>query len=288
MASLARFIEGRLRLKINQDKSAVARPEDRHFLGFRLRLDPQSAGRGGPALGAHQAQRDGQDPAADAETPGAGTLESCIAGSTRGWRGWHQFFGIVAPRGAVDIARARRSYPASAARDRAAPLETQTNDRSQPRQARCQAAERVAAGLCGTQVPVGAEPHARSRSRPDTTVLHRARAASPWSSCTAQDTSTSSPLSRRNWRYGDRSRSITGRRRGSQPAVPKSRVRTAQARFCGSRGGQPPRLPDDQRPDGSVWWSPSISSVSFSAGVRNPSVWRGRSLSLRATSSSSA
>jgi hypothetical protein len=42
MASRAGFIEGRLRLKINQDKSAVARPEDRHFLGFRLRLDPQT------------------------------------------------------------------------------------------------------------------------------------------------------------------------------------------------------------------------------------------------------
>src|SRR6185437_9584979 len=42
MASLTRFIEGRLRLKVNQAKSAVARPEDRHFLGFRLRLDPRS------------------------------------------------------------------------------------------------------------------------------------------------------------------------------------------------------------------------------------------------------
>ena len=42
MASLTRFIEGRMRLKINQDKSAVARPEDRHFLGFRLRSDPQT------------------------------------------------------------------------------------------------------------------------------------------------------------------------------------------------------------------------------------------------------
>ena len=36
MASLTRFIEGRLRLKVNQAKSAVARPEDRHFLGFGL------------------------------------------------------------------------------------------------------------------------------------------------------------------------------------------------------------------------------------------------------------
>ena len=43
MASLERFIAGRLRLKINREKSAVARPEDRHLLGFRLRLDPQTA-----------------------------------------------------------------------------------------------------------------------------------------------------------------------------------------------------------------------------------------------------
>jgi RNA-directed DNA polymerase len=42
MASLTRFIEGRLRLRVNRAKSAVARPDDRHFLGFRLRLDPQA------------------------------------------------------------------------------------------------------------------------------------------------------------------------------------------------------------------------------------------------------
>ena len=40
MASLAKFIERRLRLKINADKSAVARPETRHFLGYRLRSVP--------------------------------------------------------------------------------------------------------------------------------------------------------------------------------------------------------------------------------------------------------
>jgi hypothetical protein len=38
---LERFIGGRLRLKINRDKSAVARPEDRHLLGFCLRCEPQ-------------------------------------------------------------------------------------------------------------------------------------------------------------------------------------------------------------------------------------------------------
>lgn len=43
MASVSRFIEQRLRLKLNPDKSAVARPEERHFLGFSLRLDPMTA-----------------------------------------------------------------------------------------------------------------------------------------------------------------------------------------------------------------------------------------------------
>lgn len=40
MASIVRFIEKRLRLKVNTSKSAVAKPEERHFLGFRLRPEP--------------------------------------------------------------------------------------------------------------------------------------------------------------------------------------------------------------------------------------------------------
>src|SRR6516225_4730691 len=42
IASLSDFIERRLRLKVNEAKSAVARPEERHFLGFRLRVVPQT------------------------------------------------------------------------------------------------------------------------------------------------------------------------------------------------------------------------------------------------------
>ena len=41
MASIRSFIERRLRLKVNDGKSAVARPEERHFVGFRLRREPQ-------------------------------------------------------------------------------------------------------------------------------------------------------------------------------------------------------------------------------------------------------
>lgn len=36
MASVSRFIEKRLRLKVNRDKSAVAQPKERHFVGFSL------------------------------------------------------------------------------------------------------------------------------------------------------------------------------------------------------------------------------------------------------------
>lgn len=42
MASVTAFIERRLRLKVNAAKSAVARPEERHFLGFSLRRDPEN------------------------------------------------------------------------------------------------------------------------------------------------------------------------------------------------------------------------------------------------------
>src|SRR5260221_9116622 len=40
MESIVRFSSKRLRLKVNPTKSAVARPEERHFLGFRLRRGP--------------------------------------------------------------------------------------------------------------------------------------------------------------------------------------------------------------------------------------------------------
>src|SRR5260221_12917855 len=49
MESIVRFISKRLRLKVNPTKSAVARPEERHFLGFRLRREPLD-GRGARVL----------------------------------------------------------------------------------------------------------------------------------------------------------------------------------------------------------------------------------------------
>ncbi len=95
MASLEGFIEGRMRLKINRDKSAVARPDERHFLGFCLRRDPQSG-----AVEVLLSQRTKRNAMARIRelTPRSwgGTLQSCIH-QINGWlRGWHGFFGIAA------------------------------------------------------------------------------------------------------------------------------------------------------------------------------------------------
>ena len=43
MESVERFINKRLRLKVNAAKSAVALPETRHFLGYRLAVQPDGS-----------------------------------------------------------------------------------------------------------------------------------------------------------------------------------------------------------------------------------------------------
>jgi len=94
MASLTEFIEGRLRLKVNKAKSAVARPEDRHFLGFRLRLDPQSGTV--EVLLSERTKRNAMDRVRQLTPRNWGsTLLACIAKINAWLRGWHGFFGIA-------------------------------------------------------------------------------------------------------------------------------------------------------------------------------------------------
>jgi RNA-directed DNA polymerase len=94
MASLTRFIEGRLRLKVNQAKSAVARPKDRHFLGFGLRLDQQSGIV--EVLLSERTKRNAMERVRQL-TPRSwgGTLVLCLARINAWLRGWHGFFGIA-------------------------------------------------------------------------------------------------------------------------------------------------------------------------------------------------
>jgi RNA-directed DNA polymerase len=91
MASLTEFIEGRLRLKINPSKSAVARPEDRHFLGFRLRLDAQS-GTVEILLSERTKRRAMERIRELTPRPWGRTFDSCILEINAWLVGWHQFF----------------------------------------------------------------------------------------------------------------------------------------------------------------------------------------------------
>jgi hypothetical protein len=93
MASLTEFIERRLRLEVNQVKSAVARSEDRHFVGFSLRRD---ALEGEVEVGLSKRSRERINERIRELTPRnwGGALKGCIRGINEYLSGWFGFFGI--------------------------------------------------------------------------------------------------------------------------------------------------------------------------------------------------
>ena len=94
MVSLTEFIQGRLRLRVNEAKSAVARPEDRHFLGFRLRLDPQTGVV--EVLLSERTKRNAMERIRQLTPRNWGSsLVDCILRINAWLRGWHGFFGIA-------------------------------------------------------------------------------------------------------------------------------------------------------------------------------------------------
>jgi RNA-directed DNA polymerase len=93
MASITSFIAKRLRLTVNAAKSAVARPETRHFLGFRLRVHPETSVVE-VLMSARSLERVAG--AIRQRTPRnwGGSLESCISGVNVFLRGWFGFFSV--------------------------------------------------------------------------------------------------------------------------------------------------------------------------------------------------
>ena len=93
MASIASFIERRLRLKVNASKSAVARPEERHFVGFRLRYEPLD---GEVQVLLSERSRDRIYARVRELTPRTwgNSLRACIQDINAYLLGWLGFFGI--------------------------------------------------------------------------------------------------------------------------------------------------------------------------------------------------
>ena len=93
MTSVVQFIESRLRLKVNTTKSAVAKPEERHFLGFRLRK--REDGDVEVLLSKRSVERiDEKIRELTARNWGQG-IDACIKHVNRYLIGWICFFGIV-------------------------------------------------------------------------------------------------------------------------------------------------------------------------------------------------
>ena len=93
MASVVRFIEGRLGLKVNLAKSAVARPEERHFLGFRLRREPLD-GRVEVLASKRTRERLGETIREKTPRNWGGSLSACITLLNVYLTGWMGFFGV--------------------------------------------------------------------------------------------------------------------------------------------------------------------------------------------------
>lgn len=97
MAAVVRFIEGRLRLKVNVAKSAVARPSQRHFVGFTLQRKKHVA------VKLSQRSRDRIDERIRELTPRnwGGKLEMCIKRLNQYLKGWVGFFGLSCTKDVV-------------------------------------------------------------------------------------------------------------------------------------------------------------------------------------------
>lgn len=93
MASIKQFIERRLRLKVNEQKSAVARPEERHFVGFRLRREPLD-GEVVVMLSKRSKERVGDKIRELVPRNFGNSLDACIRRLNAYLVGWIGFFGI--------------------------------------------------------------------------------------------------------------------------------------------------------------------------------------------------
>ena len=136
MTSVVQFIESRLRLKVNTTKSAVAKPEERHFLGFRLRK--REDGDVEVLLSKRSVERiDEKIRELTARNWGQG-IDACIKHVNRYLIGWICFFGIVSDGvarklGNIDAHIRRRLSPGLTRRRAPPPPPTPASDRGRRR-----------------------------------------------------------------------------------------------------------------------------------------------------------
>jgi RNA-directed DNA polymerase len=98
MDSIRRFIEKRLRLKVNEEKSSVTSPERMHFLGFRFRKGKE--GRMEVGLSERRVQRMKARLRELTPRTWGNSLGACIEQLNGYLRGWLAYFGLCTKAGA--------------------------------------------------------------------------------------------------------------------------------------------------------------------------------------------
>ena len=89
MTNVTRFLTHRLKLKVNEAKSAVARPVERKFLGFSFSRTKSQSGASRQKLCCAASKEFGTD-ATDARNQ-SGTNAEGTDGLPRGWKGYFGF-----------------------------------------------------------------------------------------------------------------------------------------------------------------------------------------------------
>jgi RNA-directed DNA polymerase len=145
MESVTRFISQKLKLKVNSEKSAVARPEERKFLGFSFTRNRQPRRRIAPKAKVRFKQRVRE---LTWRTRGV-SLEEMVRELASYLRGWRSYFGFcqtpwvlvhldswirrAAAVGAVDAVEARSKTSGGAAATRGESCVGEENRLQQPR-----------------------------------------------------------------------------------------------------------------------------------------------------------
>ena len=90
MSSIRRFIEGKLRLKVNEEKSCVTRSDQMHFLGFRLNKGPE----GRVEVQLSERSRERMNTKIREFTPRSWgqSLQACMEQLNKYLRGWGAYF----------------------------------------------------------------------------------------------------------------------------------------------------------------------------------------------------
>ena len=103
MAATRRFIEKKLRLVVNEEKSAVARPDRRHFLGFRLCRKED----GKVEVNISQRTKERIDARIRELTPATWgrSLDACFARLNSYLKGWSAYYRVCTEEGAALFAR---------------------------------------------------------------------------------------------------------------------------------------------------------------------------------------